>query len=51
MYLGSAFFYPTHFAKVQALFGALGYPASGRTGATACGRILLQKSVEIGGEP
>jgi hypothetical protein len=27
MYLGRAFFYLTHFAKVQALFGTLGYPA------------------------
>jgi hypothetical protein len=27
MYLGSAFYYLTHLAKVQALFGTLGYPA------------------------
>jgi hypothetical protein len=26
MYLGSAVFYLTHFAKAQALFGTLGYP-------------------------
>ena len=27
MYLGSALYYLTHLAKVQALFGTLGYPA------------------------